>query len=157
MATTVDNTALNTVNGVAASSATKSTKSTTAGGTLDKNTFLQLLVTQMGNQDPLNPQDNSQQIAQLAQFSSLEQMTNMVTAISKVSDLVQNMDNSVLVGQVSSMIGKNITWSDDAGKTSSTGTVQSVSLAGSVPTILTKVAGDDTVHEVTIGNITKIS
>lgn len=157
MATTIDNTALNTVNGLPASSATKSTKSTVAGGGLDKDTFLQLLVTQMGNQDPLNPQDNSQQIAQLAQFSSLEQMTNMVTAITKVGSLVQNMDTSVLVGQVSAMIGKSITWTDDAGKTSSTGTVDSVSLANSVPTILTKVAGDDTLHEVTIGNITKIS
>ena len=156
MASTVDGTSLNTVNGVAATATTKSTKSTTAGGAMDKNTFLQLLVTQMGNQDPLNPQDNSQQIAQLAQFSSLEQMTNMVSAITKVGDLVQNMDTSVLVGQVSSMIGKNIQWSDDGGKTTLTGTVTSVSLASGVPTIVTKVAGDDTAHNVSIGNITQI-
>ncbi|MDX9974358.1 MAG: flagellar hook capping FlgD N-terminal domain-containing protein, partial [FCB group bacterium] len=44
---------------------------------LSKDTFLQLLVNQMQNQDPLDPTDNSQMIAQLAQFSSLEQMSNL--------------------------------------------------------------------------------
>lgn len=156
MASTIDGTSLNTVNGVAATNTTKPTKATTAGGALDKDAFLQLLVTQMGNQDPLNPQDNSQQIAQLAQFSSLEQMTNMVSGITKVGNLVQNMDTSVLVGQVSSMIGKTIQWSDDGGKTKLSGTVTSVSLSSGVPTIVTKVTGDDTAHNVSIGNITQI-
>ncbi len=49
----------------------------TAGGELGKDEFLTLLVTQMQNQDPLNPMDNTEMIAQLAQFSSLEQMQNL--------------------------------------------------------------------------------
>ena len=48
-----------------------------AGGELGKDEFLTLLVTQMQNQDPLNPMDNTEMIAQLAQFSSLEQMQNL--------------------------------------------------------------------------------
>ena len=41
---------------------------------LGKDAFMQLLVSQMQNQDPINPQSNEDFIAQLAQFSSLEQM-----------------------------------------------------------------------------------
>ena len=43
----------------------------------DKATFLKLLVTQIRNQDPLNPQDSTQFVTQLAQFSELEQMTSV--------------------------------------------------------------------------------
>jgi flagellar basal-body rod modification protein FlgD len=44
---------------------------------LGKDEFLQLLVTQLQNQDPLDPMDNTQFVAQMAQFSSLEQMKNL--------------------------------------------------------------------------------
>ena len=47
------------------------------GGEMGKEQFLQLLVTQMKNQDPMEPMDNTQMTAQLAQFSSLEQMQNL--------------------------------------------------------------------------------
>ncbi|MFN7993821.1 MAG: flagellar hook capping FlgD N-terminal domain-containing protein [Bryobacteraceae bacterium] len=40
----------------------------------NENTFLQLLVAQMQNQDPMNPQDSSQFLTQLAQFSQVEQL-----------------------------------------------------------------------------------
>ncbi len=40
----------------------------------NKNVFLQLLVAQLKNQDPLKPQDGAEFVAQLAQFSNLEQM-----------------------------------------------------------------------------------
>lgn len=40
----------------------------------DTGTFLRLLVTQVQNQDPLNPQDPTEFVSQLAQFSSLEQL-----------------------------------------------------------------------------------
>ena len=43
----------------------------------NKETFLQLLVAQMKNQDPLNPSDSTQFVTQLAQFSQLEQSTAM--------------------------------------------------------------------------------
>ena len=88
---------------------------------LDKDAFLQLLVTQMQYQDPLDPQDKSEYVAQLAQFSSLEQMTNVYKSIEEVSQLVSNIDTSVLVGQLSAMIGKDIAWTQETVQTDSSG------------------------------------
>lgn len=56
------------------SSDTSSATQTLENSGLGEDAFLKLLVTQMQNQDPLSPQDNSAFIAQLAQFSSLEQL-----------------------------------------------------------------------------------
>lgn len=47
----------------------------------EKDTFLQLLVAQIRNQNPLNPADGTQFLTQLAQFSELEQMTQVRTEI----------------------------------------------------------------------------
>ncbi len=88
---------------------------------LDKDAFLQLLVTQMQYQDPLDPQDNAEYVAQLAQFSSLEQMTNVYKSVEEVSQLVSNIDTSVLVGQLSSMIGKDIAWENETVETDASG------------------------------------
>ena len=54
---------------------TQSTKPRNDG--LGRDAFLQLLVTQMSHQNPLQPQEDGAFIAQLAQFSSLEQLTNI--------------------------------------------------------------------------------
>jgi len=51
---------------------------------LDKNAFLQLLVAQIRHQDPLNPADSTQFLAQLAQFSELEQMINISTQLEAI-------------------------------------------------------------------------
>ena len=53
---------------------------------LGKDAFLQLLVTQMKYQDPLNPSSNTEYIAQLATFSQLEQMQN-ISAMTSTSAL----------------------------------------------------------------------
>ena len=56
---------------------TSKKKKPTGSSELGKEQFLQLLVTQMKYQDPLNPTDNTQFVEQLATFSQLEQMQNM--------------------------------------------------------------------------------
>jgi flagellar basal-body rod modification protein FlgD len=52
---------------------------------LSRDAFLSLLVTQLQHQDPTEPMDNSQFIAQLAQFSSLEQLTQLNTTLSAIA------------------------------------------------------------------------
>jgi len=83
-------------------STTTTTKSSTSTGTLGKDDFLKLLMTQMQNQDPMNPTDNTQFVAQMAQFSSLEQM--------------QNLNTNTAITQATNMIGKQVGWTDDSGK-----------------------------------------
>ena len=56
---------------------------------LDKDAFLKLLITELANQDPLNPMDDREFIAQMAQFSALEQMTNMTKALESLSSMEQ--------------------------------------------------------------------
>ncbi len=71
-------------------SADEAKKNATKSGELDKEAFLQLLVTQMKYQDPLEPTDNTEYVSQLATFSELEQMTNLVASndLSRASQLV---------------------------------------------------------------------
>ncbi|WP_036221393.1 flagellar hook assembly protein FlgD [Mesoaciditoga lauensis] len=69
---------------------------------LGKDTFLRLLVTQMKNQDPLNPMDNTQFVSQMAQFSALEQTTNLANSFDKF----ENGFSSSMQLQAASLIGK---------------------------------------------------
>ncbi|MDL2273074.1 hypothetical protein LJC34_00755 [Oscillospiraceae bacterium OttesenSCG-928-G22] len=58
------------------------TKSTIKGNdTLDKNAFLNILIAQLQNQDPLSPMDNSEMVNQLTQFTTIEQLQQQTSAI----------------------------------------------------------------------------
>ena len=65
-------------------------QSTSSSDSMDKDTFLQLLVAQMKYQDPLEPTSNTEYVAQYAQFSQVEQMQNMAasTDLARASALV---------------------------------------------------------------------
>ncbi|MBI5683223.1 MAG: hypothetical protein HZC45_08720 [Deltaproteobacteria bacterium] len=71
---------------------------------LAKDDFMKLLVTQLEHQDPLNPVENTEFIAQLAQFSTLEGITNVEKGIGKMNNYLLSMNNSYLTG----LIGKGI-------------------------------------------------
>jgi flagellar basal-body rod modification protein FlgD len=61
--------------------------------------YMKLLVTQLQNQDPLEPLDNKDMSAQLAQFSQLQQMENLNTSFGRVLDSVQRSYASALIGK----------------------------------------------------------
>ncbi|MBP2633963.1 MAG: flgD [Firmicutes bacterium] len=129
-----DGTSLNTINGVVASTVA-STTSTSSNDALGKEEFLQLLTTQMQYQDPLDPQDNSEYVAQLAQFSALEQMTNLNTTATTLSDTTSTISTSLLVAQASNFIGKEVTWTD-SNNTVQNGQVTSVKITDGKPYVV---------------------
>jgi flagellar basal-body rod modification protein FlgD len=68
-------------NGAAAASSagagsTAAATTTASSGQVTENMFLQLLVAQLENQDPMSPEDGTQFVTQLAQFQQLEQSMN---------------------------------------------------------------------------------
>ena len=74
--------------------------SSTANPTVSKDMFLQLLVAQIRNQDPLNPADGVQYLTQLAQFTQLEQTMSMSSDLSAIrQDLDRLVPNSQTAGQ----------------------------------------------------------
>jgi flagellar basal-body rod modification protein FlgD len=66
------------------SSDTTSGTTVTASKAVDKNMFLQLLVAQLRNQDPMNPSDGTAFVGQLAQFQQLEQSMNSAQDITAI-------------------------------------------------------------------------
>ena len=60
---------------------------------LGSDAFLQLLVTQLQNQDPTSPQSNTEFIAQLATFSSLEQLTSINKAVSSMAQFLGDLNS----------------------------------------------------------------
>lgn len=91
--------------------------------------FLQLLTTELQNQDPMQPMDDTQSVAQLAQFSALQ-------ATNELNQSFQNFQSNFGVLQSSALIGKQVTvvTTDASGNSSNvTGTVSSISVQNGQP------------------------
>ncbi len=93
--------------------------SVNAIGGLGKMDFLNLLATQLRNQDPMNPTDNTEFVAQLAQFSALEAS--------------QNTNESIEKSRAAGLIGKTVAGTFAKSQTAFYGMVQSVNISGSEP------------------------
>lgn len=72
---------------------------------LDNNAFLQLFLTQLRNQDPTNPMDQSQLLQQQASFTQIEQLQS----------LNSNIESSNQMMQASNLVGKSVTVKDQFG------------------------------------------
>ncbi len=81
------------------------TEAVGGNNSLGQEAFLKLLVAQLQNQDPLNPQENHEFVAQLAQFSSLEQSIGINTRLDQLAMQNQGLQNSQVVG----LVGKEAT------------------------------------------------
>jgi len=113
-----------------------STTTTTSSTGVDYNTFLQLLIAEMKNQDPTNPMDTSQYMSQFAQLSSVEQAM-------QTNNKLDALLSSQSLSQANGLIGKTVSFTDSTGASFS-GKVASVSINsdGSIATLEngTKVA-----------------
>lgn len=97
---------VNALNGLGqtGTSTTSSPKAASTKNQVGKDEFMQLLVTQLKNQDPLNPMDNQQFAVQLAQFSQLEQLTSINQKIGA---------NQNDISGLTSYLGKEVTLQSD--------------------------------------------
>lgn len=101
------------ITGISSATSASSSAAGSAGNSpLDRDAFLKLLITQLGNQDPLKPMDDTQFISELAQFSSLEQMRNINDILSPLMGLIQPMVHNQASFEAVSWIGRTITAKD---------------------------------------------
>lgn len=126
------------------------TTSTETSNTLGKDDFLKLLVTQLQNQDPMEPMKDMDFIGQMASFSALEQMTNLNTNFQTLSDNISYSFIPVIIQQSGNLIGKTVTYTDPDTSETMSGIIDSVKIKQGIPYY---VIGN---KEISMGNISQI-
>lgn len=96
-------------------------------GSLNEGDFLNLMMDQMKNQDPLNPSDPTQYMSELASFSSLDEQIQIQESSS------QSASNQAASSALQ-MLGQNVNYTDSNG-TSGSGTVSAVDFTSAGPTL----------------------
>jgi|SRR6185312_5545412 len=123
---------MSSVNGITGSTGSTQTNSDNAvplpTQMLSQQDFLNLLVTQMTAQDPLNPMSNQDMLAQMVQFSTLNANTTMQSALGQ-------MQSTEEVAQATGLIGRQVTVQVDQ-NTMSQGIVSGVDTSGTSPEII---------------------
>ena len=126
------------------STASKGASSQVDNGTgMGSDAFLKLLVAQMKYQDPSNPADSTQMLAQTAQYTVVEKLSELSKMDQKVLDASKAQSAAAL-------LGRTVTWKDVAGK-AHTGVVSATSWGASTPNL---TIGDSTVS---IDDVTSVS
>jgi flagellar basal-body rod modification protein FlgD len=112
---------------------------------MDQNTFLKLLVAQMKYQDPSNPTDPSQFMAQTAQFTQVQKLDQIATQNASLLTLQRSLSAGALVGH-------SVSYTDDAGE-KQTGAVTSVALGDDTTEPTATIGG----KSIAMGRITDVS
>lgn len=127
-----NNTTGNVLSNLNISNAPQEKKSNELGQTA----FLELMITQLNNQDPLSPQDNTAFVAQLAQFSSVEGLERLNSNFDSFSSSF--MSNQAL--QASSLVGRSVTVPAETARLTPSGIISgSVDLAAATSDLSFKV------------------
>ena len=108
MATAVGSSTRPPIGAAAATGERTAALPTNTKGALGKDQFLQLLVAQMRNQDPMNPQDGQEMAAQLAQFSSVEQLTQINQTLAAQGGAQGSLLDSLTGGLALNAVGKQV-------------------------------------------------
>ncbi|GIV61226.1 MAG: basal-body rod modification protein FlgD [Rhodothermaceae bacterium] len=133
---------------------TSPTPAPTGSQILGKDEFLRLLVTQLSNQDPLNPLQGQEFAAQLAQFSSVEQLINIqetLAANGASLDVLAQTTNagiaSGLIGKTVEALGDQVSWDGEGER------ILGFDLAGSADTVTLTIrdAAGNVVRTVDLG------
>ena len=100
--------------------------STVSASSEDKQMFMELMVAQLRYQDPLNPADSGEFLAQSAQFTALEKMED-------VSERVGALLGSQMAFGAGAMVGQQVSWMDVDGVTTHSGTISGVTFGAQGP------------------------
>lgn len=138
------------INGIFSSDISNASTTKVQGEDPDKEDFMTLLVQQLRNQDPLNPQSNEEFVAQLANFSSLEQMEELNENILGMVYLQQSNALMSQLTQSSELIGKDVNYYDFEQDAVLSGQVTSVKVSDGLAVL--NIAGKD----VPLANITEV-
>lgn len=110
---------MNTINSVKMT--TTSAKQTQQQNQMDKDLFLQILTTQLQNQDPTQPMEDREMIAQMAQFSTLEQISSLNQAFNQFFSSQQGD-----ISRYFTMMNKEVSWADEVTGQQETGVVKGI-------------------------------
>ncbi|MBX7098360.1 MAG: flagellar hook assembly protein FlgD [Myxococcaceae bacterium] len=117
---------------------------------LGKDDFLKLLMSQLGNQDPLSPMDSQAFVAQLAQFSNVEQQQQQGARLDAL--LMAQTSNNQL--QAASLVGKDAIYRTDGVDAAGGPVPLSAQLSGDAATVTATIkdSAGRTVRTLTLGN-----
>lgn len=124
-----------------------SSSATSSNSQINLQDFLRILTSQLTNQDPMKPMDNTEFMAQLAQFTSLEQTRQLND---KLASLLSVQSTTQSVG----LIGRTVDVALASG--TDTGQVVSLDLTGSQPQMSVKLSSGATVSGITLDKIQTI-
>jgi flagellar basal-body rod modification protein FlgD len=120
----------NTTNTTTSTTGTSGTSSSSSSLPINENQFLQMLMTELQNQNPMDPNSSDPMtfVTELAQFTSVEQETDTAQS---TATLASGQSTASAV----EMIGANVNYTDPTSGATDTGTVQSVEITSSGPTL----------------------